>query len=62
PLITLEEHSVSADLLPALSDIYAEQLKHLPDVAARLIDLGPLRLVDMDANRISLRVVSHALG
>lgn len=62
PLITLEEHFVSADLLPALSDIYAEQLKHILDVAARLIDLGPLRLADMDANRISLQVVSHALG
>ncbi|KAM5343945.1 hypothetical protein ACJ41O_012482 [Fusarium nematophilum] len=62
PLITLEEHFVSADLLPALSDIYAEQLKHLPDVAARLTDLGPLRLDDMDTNRISLQVVSHAPG
>ncbi|KAH7142013.1 hypothetical protein EDB81DRAFT_899497 [Dactylonectria macrodidyma] len=62
PLITLEEHFVSADLLPELSDIYAEQLKHLPDVAARLTDLGPLRLADMDANRISLQVVSHAPG
>ncbi|KAL6404558.1 putative amidohydrolase 2 [Ilyonectria robusta] len=62
PLITLEEHFVSADLLPELSDIYAEQLKHLPDVAARLTDLGPLRLADMDANRVSLQVVSHAPG
>lgn len=62
PFITLEEHFVSADLLSDLSDIYGEQLKHLPDVAARLTDLAPLRLADMDANRISVQVVSHAPG
>lgn len=62
PLITLEEHFVSASLLTSLSGLYSEQLRHLPDVAARLTDLGPLRLEDMDANRISVQVVSHAPG
>ncbi|RSL45180.1 hypothetical protein CEP51_016126 [Fusarium floridanum] len=62
PLITLEEHFVSAKLLPELSDIYEEQLKHLPDVSARLTDLATLRIQDMDTNRISLQVVSHAPG
>lgn len=62
PLITLEEHFVSAKLLPELSDIYEEQLKHLPDVSASLTDLATLRIQDMDTNRISLQVVSHAPG
>ncbi|KAJ0150581.1 putative 2,3-dihydroxybenzoate decarboxylase [Colletotrichum tanaceti] len=59
PLITLEEHFIAPDLFSELSDIYGEQLKYLPDVAARLQDVGPLRLSDMDANRIALQVVSH---
>ncbi|KAF4964438.1 hypothetical protein FSARC_7624 [Fusarium sarcochroum] len=62
PLITLEEHFVSTDLFPELSEIYSEQLKHLPAVAERLTDLGPLRLQDMDTNCISVQVVSHAPG
>ncbi|KAK6208928.1 2-amino-3-carboxymuconate-6-semialdehyde decarboxylase [Colletotrichum tabaci] len=62
PLITLEEHFIAPDLFSELSDIYGEQLKYLPDVAARLQDVGPLRLSDMDANRIALQVVSHGPG
>ncbi|KAG5800960.1 hypothetical protein H9Q69_000087 [Fusarium xylarioides] len=62
PLITLEEHFVSANLLPELSSIYSEQLKHLPEVANRLTDLDSLRLQDMDKNDIALQIVSHAPG
>ncbi|KAI8300629.1 Decarboxylase orsB [Colletotrichum sp. SAR11_240] len=62
PLIALEEHFIAPPLLPELSDIYAEQLKHLPDIAARLTDVGPLRLADMDKNHILLQAVSHAPG
>ncbi|KZL86012.1 amidohydrolase 2 [Colletotrichum incanum] len=62
PLITLEEHFIAPDLFSELSDVYGEQLKHLPGVAARLQDVGPLRLSDMDTNRIALQIVSHAPG
>lgn len=62
PIVTLEEHFVSAKLLPELSSIYSEQLKHLPEVATRLTDLGSLRLQDMDKNHVSLQVISHAPG
>lgn len=62
PLIALEEHFIAPDLLPALSDLYAEQLKHLPDLASRLTDVGPIRLADMDENNTALQAVSHAPG
>lgn len=62
PLITLEEHFVSTHLLSHLSDAYSEQLKHLPEVTAKLLDVGELRLQDMDKNGISFQVVSHGPG
>ncbi|OAL24456.1 hypothetical protein AYO20_10682 [Fonsecaea nubica] len=62
PLITLEEHFVSAHLLSHLSEIYSEQLKHLPDVASKLLDVDDIRLRDMDTNGISLQIVSHGPG
>lgn len=62
PLITLEEHFVSSHLLPYLSEIYSEQLRHLPDVKAKLLDVGCTRLQDMDRNGISFQIVSHAPG
>ncbi|KAK2026460.1 amidohydrolase [Colletotrichum zoysiae] len=58
PLITLEEHFIAPDLFAELSDVYGEQLKSLPGVGARLQDVGPLRLADMDANRVALQVGS----
>ncbi|KAK1991485.1 amidohydrolase [Colletotrichum falcatum] len=62
PLITLEEHFIAPDLFDELSDLYGEQLRNLPDVGARLRDVGPLRLADMDANGVALQVVSHGGG
>ncbi|KDN61719.1 putative amidohydrolase 2 [Colletotrichum sublineola] len=62
PLITLEEHFIAPDLFAELSDLFGEQLKNVPEVGARLRDVGPLRLANMDANRVSLQVVSHAPG
>ncbi|OHE99372.1 amidohydrolase 2 [Colletotrichum orchidophilum] len=61
-LITVEEHFIATELFTELSDLYAEQLKHLPEVANRLKDVGPLRLSNMDTNRIGLQIVSHAPG
>jgi predicted TIM-barrel fold metal-dependent hydrolase len=62
PLITLEEHFVSTHLLSYLSEIYSEQLIHLPDVKAKLLDVGDLRLQDMDLNQVSFQIVSHGPG
>ncbi|KAI8267838.1 hypothetical protein K4K58_006965 [Colletotrichum sp. SAR11_239] len=62
PLITLEEHFVSQDNFNALSELYAEQLKHLPEVADQLLDVSRLRLASMDKNGISFQVISHAPG
>ncbi|KAJ5018682.1 hypothetical protein K4K57_004145 [Colletotrichum sp. SAR 10_99] len=62
PLITLEEHFVSQDNFNALSELYAEQLKHLPKVADQLLDVSRLRLASMDKNGISFQVISHAPG
>ncbi|KAI8233238.1 hypothetical protein K4K54_010788 [Colletotrichum sp. SAR 10_86] len=62
PLITLEEHFVSQDNFNALSELYAEQLRHLPEVADQLLDVSRLRLASMDKSGISFQVVSHAPG
>ncbi|KAJ0383768.1 hypothetical protein COL922a_009799 [Colletotrichum nupharicola] len=62
PLITLEEHFVLQDNFNALSELYAEQLKHLPEVADELLDVSRLRLASMDKNGISFQVISHAPG
>lgn len=62
PLVTLEEHFVSTHLLPQLSGIYSEQLRHLPDVKSKLLDVGEIRLKDMDENGVAFQVVSHAPG
>ncbi|KAH0432209.1 2-amino-3-carboxymuconate-6-semialdehyde decarboxylase [Colletotrichum camelliae] len=62
PLVTLEEHFVSQDNFSALSKLYAEQLKHLPEVANQLLDVSQLRLTSMDNNGISFQVISHAPG
>ena len=39
---------------------YAGQLLHFPDLKDKLLDLGPLRLRNMDAGHIALQVLSHA--
>ena len=62
PLITLEEHFIPERLLPSLSDLYGEQLHHLPGVSERLTDLGASRITNLDENHISVQVVSHAPG
>ncbi|KAE8444726.1 hypothetical protein EG329_014286 [Mollisiaceae sp. DMI_Dod_QoI] len=59
PLITLEEHFISQDALPSFSGKYSEQLKHVPGLSEKLADLGPIRLQNMDAGRISLQIISH---
>jgi predicted TIM-barrel fold metal-dependent hydrolase len=60
PLITLEEHFFSSVI--GNPDTYSEQFKWVPGVLDKLQDLGTLRLENMDANSISLQVISHAPG
>ncbi|GAB1317364.1 hypothetical protein MFIFM68171_07574 [Madurella fahalii] len=66
PLITLEEHFFSTSSPASLKASYSEQLKHVPNVYAKLTDLtgdpaGPRRR-DMAAGRVALQVISHVPG
>ena len=60
PLIALEEHFFSADVLNSLDDKYAEQFKYVPGLRDKLGDLDSLRLSEMDEGKISMQVISHA--
>ncbi|KAK4152195.1 hypothetical protein C8A00DRAFT_35106 [Chaetomidium leptoderma] len=51
PFIALEEHFSSA-VPAALTARYSEQLKHVPNVLAKLTDLGDRRRHDMDAGGV----------
>lgn len=64
PLITLEEHFFSSAIAndPNAQSSYALQLKHLPGVLDKLVDLDTLRLHHMDAGNVSLQIISHAPG
>ena len=60
PLIALEEHFFSTDILNALDEAYSEQFKAIPGLRDKLGDLDQLRLSDMDKSQITMQVVSHA--
>lgn len=60
PLIALEEHFFSTDVLNALDEAYAEQFKALPGLRDKLGDLDELRLAEMDKGKVSMQVISHA--
>lgn len=64
PLITLEEHFFSSAIAnePTAQSPYALQLKHLPGVLDKLVDLDSTRLHHMDAGNVSLQIISHAPG
>lgn len=63
PLISLEEHFFSAAMVASPTAArYSEQFKHIPGLRDKLTDVGPLRLASMDANNVSLQIVSHAPG
>ncbi len=62
PLVTLEEHFFSTDMLEGTTNSYSEQLKHLPGLSEKLADLGDLRLQSMEAGKVSFQVISHAPG
>lgn len=62
PLITLEEHFFSSAVPEDLKPKYSEQLKHVDGVYDKAVDLGALRLRDMDAGGVALQVISHVPG
>ncbi|KAJ4419722.1 hypothetical protein N0V85_000894 [Neurospora sp. IMI 360204] len=62
PLITLEEHFFSSAVPENLKPKYSEQLKHVDGVYDKAVDLGALRLRDMDAGGVALQVISHVPG
>ncbi|KAF7540967.1 hypothetical protein G7054_g908 [Neopestalotiopsis clavispora] len=62
PLITLEEHFLSESADDALRALYSEQVGNIPELAAKLSDLGPIRLRSMDENNVSMQVISHGPG
>lgn len=60
PLITLEEHFLSTSYLASNpSDVYSQQLEHIPGLLDKLTDLDQTRIESMDSNDISLQVISH---
>ena len=64
PLITLEEHFFSSTIAndSTFQAAYGLQLKHLPGLLDKLVDLDTLRLEQIDASNISLQIISHAPG
>lgn len=62
PLITLEEHFFSSAVPEGLKPKYSEQLKHVDGVYDKAVNLGALRLRDMDAGGVALQVISHVPG
>lgn len=63
--ITLEEHFFSQAMMTSSSGSsyrYSEQFKHIPMLKEKLSDVGTIRLSSMDANSISMQVVSHGPG
>ncbi|KAI4593800.1 hypothetical protein KJ359_008841 [Pestalotiopsis sp. 9143b] len=61
PLITLEEHFL-AEGADDVKAFYSEQLGNIPELEAKLSDLGPIRLRSMDENNVSIQVISHGPG
>lgn len=61
PLITLEEHflSAAAAASPHPTD---EAFKKIPGLWEKFTELGPMRLKEMDAGQVTLQVISHGPG
>lgn len=60
PLIALEEHFFSKGVLNSLDDKYQEQFKYIPGLRDKLADLDDGRINEMNKNKISMQVISHA--
>ncbi|KAF2760657.1 amidohydrolase 2 [Pseudovirgaria hyperparasitica] len=60
PLIALEEHFLSQEMINTAEGMYSEQLKWLDGVRDKLDDIGPLRISEMDKGGVTMQIVSHA--
>lgn len=61
PIITLEEHFMSA-AAEASTHKTDEAFKKIPGLWEKFTELGPLRLQHMDAGQVTLQVISHGPG
>ena len=62
PVITLEEHFLSASAPQELLVRYNTQLGHIPRLVESLQDVGQLRLEGMDSGAVTVQVISHTPG
>ncbi|KUI53249.1 2,3-dihydroxybenzoate decarboxylase [Cytospora mali] len=61
PIITLEEHFMSK-AAAANTNKKIESLQRVPGLWDKLTELGPVRIKNMDAGKVSLQVISHGPG
>ncbi|ROW06976.1 hypothetical protein VMCG_04043 [Cytospora schulzeri] len=61
PIITLEEHFMSK-AAEATLDKKTATLKHVPGLWDKFTELGPVRIKNMDAGKVTLQVISHGPG
>ncbi|KAK3319475.1 hypothetical protein B0T19DRAFT_361909 [Cercophora scortea] len=61
PIITLEEHFLSRAAV-AEPNARNQHFKAIPGLFDRFVELGPLRIADMDAGGVTMQVISHAPG
>jgi predicted TIM-barrel fold metal-dependent hydrolase len=59
PLITLEEHYYSQAVFDSFDNAMKEGIKAWPGAIEKLLDVGDVRLRDMDSGEVSLQVISH---
>ncbi|PVI04067.1 amidohydrolase 2 [Periconia macrospinosa] len=66
PIITLEEHFLSrasvSRALASQSDVYNDAFKAIPGLWDQFIELGDLRIADMDSGEVTMQVISHGPG
>ncbi|KPI34799.1 2,3-dihydroxybenzoate decarboxylase [Cyphellophora attinorum] len=62
PLIALEEHFLATAIAEDGLDKYSEQLKHVPGMMDKLLDLSDLRISQMDEGNVAIQVISHCAG
>lgn len=62
PIIALEEHFLSQAANAKKHSAVDKMMKAVPGHFDRFVDLGPLRLADMDEGQVTMQVISHAAG
>lgn len=61
PIITLEEHFLSR-AASASPNPRNESFRAIPSLYEQFTELGPKRIADMDAGRVTMQVISHGPG